>query len=95
MARARRSVSWAPQVGREASFPYPELKPEEAAPEALPLFTAVAAAYGDRTLDDTVKALAARYPASPTNFLAGCGRLQEARRLPGETVGSYWGRIAL
>jgi hypothetical protein len=59
----------APYVGKEASFPYPELKPEEAAPEALPLFAAAAAAYGDRALADKVSSLAARYPASPTNLL--------------------------
>ena len=59
----------APYLGREASFPYPELKPEDAAPEALPLFAAAALAYGDGTLDDEITALAARYPTSQTHLL--------------------------
>ncbi len=59
----------APYLGREASFPYPELNPEEAAAEALPLFAAAAAAYGDGALDDKVTALATRYPASQTHLL--------------------------
>ena len=60
----------APYVGREASFPYPELKPEEAAPEAFPLFAAAAAAYGDKALTEKVEALAARSPTSATRLLA-------------------------
>ena len=59
----------APYVGREASFPYPELKPQEAAGEALPLFAAAAAAYDDKALADKAAALAARYPNSQTHLL--------------------------
>lgn len=59
----------APYVGQEASFPYPELKPDEAAPEALPLFAAAANAYEDKVLVDKVEALGQRYPASPTHLV--------------------------
>lgn len=59
----------APYVGREASFPYPELKPEEAADDALPLFASAAAAYGDKTLIDKAAALGERFPANQTHLL--------------------------
>lgn len=59
----------APYVGREASFPYPELKPEDAASEALPLFAAAADAYGDRALADKAAILAQRYPANLNRLL--------------------------
>jgi len=59
----------APYVGREASFPYPELKPEDASSEALPLFAAAAEAYGDKGLAGKAEALAERYPASPARLL--------------------------
>jgi hypothetical protein len=64
----------APYVGREDSFPYPELKPREAAGEALPLFASAAAAYGDTALTDKAAALAAQYPASQTHLLTVPGR---------------------
>lgn len=54
----------APYVGREASFPYPELKPDEASSEAFPLFAAAAEAYGDKGLAAKSAALAERYPAN-------------------------------
>jgi hypothetical protein len=54
----------APYVGREASFPYSELKPEGAASEAAPLFAAAAQAYGDKAWAEKATALAARYPGS-------------------------------
>ncbi len=60
----------APYVGQEASFPYPELKPEDASSEALPLFAAAATAYGDKALVGKAEALAQRYPASPARLLA-------------------------
>ncbi len=60
----------APYVGREASFPYPELKPDDASSEALPLFTAAAEAYGDKALADRAEALAQRYPANPAGLVA-------------------------
>jgi hypothetical protein len=59
----------APYVGDEASFPYPELKPQDASSEALPLFAAAAQAYGDRTLAAKVAALAERYPANLNRLL--------------------------
>jgi hypothetical protein len=59
----------APYVGQEASFPYPELKPEDASSEALPLFAAAADAYGDKTLADKAATLAARYPAHLSRLL--------------------------
>ncbi len=60
----------APYVGKEASFPYPELKPEDAASEALPLFAAAADAYGDKGLADKAATLARRYPAHLNRLLA-------------------------
>jgi hypothetical protein len=60
----------APYVGQEASFPYPELKPEDASSEALPLFTAAAQAYGDTGLADKAATLAARYPANLNRLVA-------------------------
>jgi len=59
----------APYVGREASFPYPELKPADASSEALPLFAAAAQAYGDKALADKAAALAERYPANLSRLL--------------------------
>jgi hypothetical protein len=59
----------APYVGQEASFPYPELKPEDASSEALPLFAAAAQAYGDKGLAAKVETLAARYPANLNRLL--------------------------
>jgi hypothetical protein len=59
-----------PYVGREASFPYPELKPEDASSEALPLFTAAAQAYGDDGLADLAATLAARYPVNLNRLVA-------------------------
>ena len=61
----------APYVGQESSFPYPELKPEDAASEALPLFAAAADAYGDKGLADKAATLARRYPAHLSHLLAG------------------------
>jgi hypothetical protein len=58
----------APYVGAEASFPYPELKPQDASSEALPLFAAAASAYGDRALADKAATLAERYPANLTRL---------------------------
>jgi hypothetical protein len=60
----------APYVGQEASFPYPEMKPEDASSEALPLFTAAAQAYGDTGLADKAATLAARYPANLNHLVA-------------------------
>ena len=60
----------APYVGKEASFPYPELKPEDAASEALPLFAAAADAYGDPALAEKASSLAARYPANTVHLVA-------------------------
>ncbi|MBO9559740.1 MAG: alginate lyase family protein [Caulobacter sp.] len=60
----------APYVGQEASFPYPELKPEDASSEALPLFAAAANAYGDKALAGKAEALAQRYPASLSRLVA-------------------------
>lgn len=60
----------APYVGQEASFPYPELKPQDASSEALPLFAAAAQAYGDTVLADKATALAQRYPANLNRLLA-------------------------
>jgi hypothetical protein len=59
----------APYVGKEASFPYPELKPEDASSEALPLYAAAAEAYGDKALADKAAVLAERYPANLTRLL--------------------------
>jgi hypothetical protein len=60
----------APYVGEEPSFPYPELKPQDASSEALPLFAAAADAYGDKGLADKAEILARRYPANPSRLLA-------------------------
>jgi hypothetical protein len=60
----------APYVGRESSFPYSELKPDDAAPEALPLFAAAAQAYGDEVLAGKAEALARRYPTALDHLLA-------------------------
>lgn len=60
----------APYVGKEASFPYPELKPQDASAEALPLFAAAAEAYGDQALADKAAVLAGRYPANLTRLVA-------------------------
>jgi len=60
----------APYVGREASFPYPELKPRDASSEALPLFMAAEQAYGDNVLSEKADALAQRYPANLNRLLA-------------------------
>ena len=59
----------APYVGKEANFPYPELKPEDASSEALPLYAAAAEAYGDKALADKAAVLAERYPASTVRLL--------------------------
>ena len=59
----------APYVGHEASFPYPELKPNDASPEALPLFAAAAEAYGDKALATKAASLAERYPANLNRLL--------------------------
>ncbi|CAN5328397.1 hypothetical protein BH10PSE3_BH10PSE3_05570 [soil metagenome] len=60
----------APYVGKEASFPYPELRPDEAAAEALPLFAAAAEAYGDEAFAAKAAMLAERYPASQARLTA-------------------------
>jgi hypothetical protein len=60
----------APYVGKEASFPYPELKPEDASSEALPLFTAATEAYGDKALADKAAFLAERYPVNLNRLVA-------------------------
>jgi hypothetical protein len=60
----------APYVGQKARFPYPELKPEDASSEALPLFAAAAEAYDDKALARKAALLAERYPANLNRLLA-------------------------
>jgi hypothetical protein len=60
----------APYVGKETSFPYPELKPQDASSEALPLFAAAANAYGDKALAEKADLLAQRYPANLSRLVA-------------------------
>jgi hypothetical protein len=58
-----------PYVGREASFPYPEREPDQAAGEALPLFRLAAWAYDDADFSKTADAVAATHRDNATALL--------------------------
>jgi len=59
----------APYVGRESSFPYPDLKAEDASAAAYKLFRQAAWAYGDDGLARTGAIVAPQYPDHPSRLL--------------------------
>jgi hypothetical protein len=64
----------APYVGNEAAFPYKELKPEDAADEALPLYDLAARAYGDAGFAAKADAIARKNPAAQSRLVIGAYR---------------------
>lgn len=56
-------------VGREASFPYKEYRPEEAASKAVELYARAGWAYGDAALAQTAARVAPAYPEHRSRLL--------------------------